>query len=54
MNFLFYLGTICILIGFYYKLKDYIYNYQYGTGLFHIFAPLSILLHYEWSQTVIE
>ena len=29
------------------------YNYQYGTGLFHIFAPLSILLHYEWSQTVI-
>ena len=53
-EFLFYLGTLCILIGFYCKLNDYVYNYKYGTGLFHIFAPLSILLHYEWSQTVIE
>ena len=51
-EFLFYLGTIYILIRFYYKLKDYIYNYQYGTGLLP-FASF-ILLHYEWSQTVIE
>jgi len=52
-EYLYYLGNISILFGFYFKIKDYLMNFKYGTGLFHIFAPLSILLHYEWAQTVI-
>ena len=50
---LYYLGNVSILFGCYFKIKDYLMNYKYGTGLFHIFAPLSILFHYEWAQTVI-
>lgn len=49
---LYHLGNLSILIGFYYKIKDYLLNCNYGTGLFHIFAPISILLHYEWSLTL--
>ena len=49
---IYHLGNIIILMGFYYKIKDYLLKCNYGTGLFHIFAPISILLHYEWSLTL--
>ena len=49
---LYHLGNLSILVGFYYKIKDYLLNCNYGTGLFHIFAPISVILHYEWSLTL--
>ena len=51
---LYYLSNAMLMLGFYFKVKDHVLNFRYGTGLFHFFAPLSIILHFEWSQSLIQ
>ena len=51
--YLYYLGVFSILIGFYLKVMDDTFNYKWGTGWFHLFASLAVIIHYEWGQTLL-
>ena len=51
---LYYLSNAMLMLGFYFKIKDHVLNFKYGTGFLHLFAPLSIILHFEWSQSLIQ
>lgn len=48
------ISNLFILLSFIMKVTDNVFNFKWGTGLFHIFAPLGLLLSYEWSQTLVN
>ena len=51
--YLYYLGVFTVLFGFYLKVMDDSFNYKLGTGWFHIFASIAVIIHYEWGQSLL-
>lgn len=49
---LYYGGYLSILIGIFTKSLDKLYKFIWGTAFFHLFASLSFILCFEWSQTL--
>ena len=49
---LYYGGFISILFGLFMKTIDKLYDFTWGTALFHLFASLTFIFSYEWSQTL--
>lgn len=49
---LYYGGFISILFGLIFKSIDRINKFMWGTALFHLFASLTFILCFEWSQTL--
>ena len=49
---LYYGGFISIIFGVVTKSIDKLYSFIWGTALFHLFASLTFVLCFEWSQTL--
>ena len=49
---LYYGGFISILFGSYIKTIDKLSGFIWGTALFHLFASITFVLCFEWSQTL--
>jgi hypothetical protein len=49
---LYNIGFIFSILAFLFKTIDILYNFTWGTCLFHLFAALSILFCFEWSLSL--